>query len=60
MHVIELEEQIADSKIELEKQREMNKTLEKQIEELYKRNDSMQSQVEQSLSQSHESMGKII
>jgi len=51
---------VEDGKRETERQVELNKLMEKQIEDMMGRNDVMQSQVEVSLSQSHENMGKII
>ena len=38
----------------------MNAMLEKQIDDMRGRNDVMQSQVENSLSQSHENMSKVL
>ena len=60
LRVIELEQKVEDSIREKERQVELNKLMEKQIEEMRNRYDLVQSQVEVSLSQSHENMGKII
>ena len=59
MQLLELQKKVDDGERELERQIELNKMAELQNEELRGRNEAMQSQVENSLSQSHESMEKI-
>ena len=49
-----------DAKRENQRQGEINTMLENQIADMHSRNDAMQNQVENSLSQSHENMGKIV
>ena len=59
MQLLELQKKVDDGERELERQIELTKMAELQNEELRGRNEAMQSQVENSLSQSHESMEKI-